>query len=79
MSKMTLTTPIELTDAELDLISGGQANSNPAANARGLVSVAANVSAAADNVANNLRVLNNPNIPVAVQVNILGGGVNVPV
>jgi lactobin A/cerein 7B family class IIb bacteriocin len=70
-----ITSPIELTDAELDCVSGGAANSGAAGGAVGLVAVAAGVSAAADNLVNNNNVLDNNNIPVTVQANILGGGI----
>lgn len=75
MTEQKLLEPVELTDAELDFVCGGAANSGAAANAVGLVSVAAGVSAAADNLLNNNHVLTNNNIPVTVQANILGGGI----
>lgn len=75
MVDVILTSPIELTEDELDYISGGAANSGAAAGAVGLVAVAAGVAAAVDNVANNNRVLDNNNIPVTVQANVLGGGI----
>ena len=79
MTDKMILEPVELSDAELDFVCGGAANSGAAAGAVGLVGVAAGVAAAVDNVANNNNVLNNLNIPVAVQLNILGGGINVPI
>lgn len=72
MSDMILTSPVELTDAELDCVSGG-ANAGAASNAVGLVAVAAGVAAAIDHV--SVTALNNNNIPVSVRVNLLGGSV----
>jgi hypothetical protein len=60
------TTPVELTDAELDAVGGGQTNNNPVIVAGGLIAMGVNAVVQASNILNND--LNNNNVEVAISV-----------